>query len=172
MGGVAVVGLILGMVRTKFAAVLIGTTGAGMLANFAVIQGFVGTLAGMGVQFSAVRDVASAYARNDSQEIGRTVLTLRRVCWLTGLLGAASMLLLSPWLSQLSFGSLQYRWDIAALGIVVLLGNLQGGQMALIQGTRRIADMARVQITGAALGTCVTIGFYLWLGLLASCRPW
>ena len=165
MGGVAAVGLLLGMVRTKFAAVLIGTTGVGLAANLGAIQGIVGTLAGLGIQSSAVRDVASAYAKNDDEQIGRTVLTLRRICWFTGLIGAVSMLLLSPWLSQLSFGSADYRWDIAALGIIILLGNLQGGQMALIQGTRRIADMARVQMIGAVLGTGVTICFYLWLGL-------
>lgn len=143
MGGVAGVGLVLGMVRTKFAAVLIGTTGVGLAANFGVILGFVGTLAGLGIQSSAVRDVASAFAANDDHLLGTTILALRRICWLTGLLGAITMLLLSPWLSQLSFGSGEYQCDIAALGIILLLGNLQGGQMAVIQGTRRIADMAR-----------------------------
>ena len=112
-----------------------------------------------------MRDVASAFAANDDHLLGTTILALRRVCWLTGLLGAITMLLLSPWLSQLSFGTTAYQWDIAALGIIILLGNVQGGQMAVIQGTRRIADMARVQIIGAVLGTVVTIGFYLWLGL-------
>lgn len=165
MGGVAVVCLLLGMVRTKFAAVLIGVTGTGLVANFGAIQGFVGTLAGMGIQSSAVRDVASAYAKGDQQEIGRTILTLRRVCWLTGLLGMTTLMLLSPWLSQLTFGSAQYQWDIAALGIIILLANISGGQLALLQGTRRIADMARIQTISAAVGTAVSIGFYFWLGL-------
>ena len=165
MGGVAVVGLLLEMVRTKFAAVLIGTTGAGLIANFGAMQGFIGTLAGLGIQFSAVREVAAAYAKGDQQEIGRTILTLRRVCWLTGLLGMASLVLLSPWLSQLTFGSAQYQWDIAALGLIVLLGNISGGQTALLQGTRRIADMARMQMISAVVGTAVSIGLYFWLGL-------
>ena len=165
MGGVAVVGLLLGMVRVKFAAVLIGATGTGLAANFGAIQGFIGTLAGMGIQSSAVREVASAYAKGDQQEIGRTILTLRRVCWLTGLLGMATLMLLSPWLSQLTFGSAQYQWDIAALGIIILLGNLSGGQTALLQGARRIADMARMETLSAIVGTAVSIGFYYWLGL-------
>jgi enterobacterial common antigen flippase len=165
MGSVAVVTLILGMIRTKFAAVLIGTTGVGLTASFTAIQGFIGAIAGLGIQSSAVREVAAAYAKADEQAVGETVLTLRRICWLTGLLGALSMLLLSPLLSQLTFSSYEYQWDIAALGLIILFANLSGGQTALLQGARRIADMAKAQVVGAVAGTAITVGFYFWLGL-------
>lgn len=165
MGGAAGINLLLGMVRVKFAAVLIGTTGVGLIASFSALQGFIGTLAGLGLQSSAVRDIAAAVARGDHQASGRAVLTLRRMCWLTGLAGMAAMMLASPWLSQLTFGHRDYTLDIAALGLVILCGNLGGGQMALIQGMRRIGDMARANIYGAAAGTVAAIGFYAALGL-------
>jgi len=165
MGGVAGFNLLLGMVRTKFAAVLIGTVGFGLIANFGAIQGFVGTLAGLGIQSSAVREVAAAVASGDEEAIGRTVLTLRRLAWLTGLLGMASMAALAPQLSQWTFGHDGYTRDIAALGLIILFANLSGGQMALIQGARRIGDMARANLAGAVLGTAVTLGCYLTWGL-------
>jgi PST family polysaccharide transporter len=165
MGGVAVVTLILGMIRTKFAAVLIGTTGVGLTASFTAIQGVIVAIAGLGIQSSAVREVAAAYAKGDEQVVGETVLTLRRICWLTGLLGALSMLLLSPLLSQITFSSNEYQWDIAALGLIILFANLSGGQTALLQGARRIADMAKAQVVGAVAGTAITVGFYFSLGL-------
>lgn len=165
MGGAAGVNLLLGMVRTKFAAVLIGSAGVGLLASFAAIQGLIGTLSGLGIHSSAVREVAEAFSRNDEQAIGRTVLALRRVCWLTGVTGMLLMMAFSPFISQLTFGSDSYTADIAALGFVILLANVSGGQLALIQGARRIGDMARANIIGAALGTFSAIGFYAWLGL-------
>jgi PST family polysaccharide transporter len=165
MGGAAGITLLLGMVRVKFAAVLIGTTGVGLLASFVAVQGLIGTLASLGIQSSAVRDIAAAVAHGDAAAIGRKVVALRRICWLTGLAGMAAMALLSPLISQLTFGSGQYQLDIAALGIVILLTNLYGGQMALIQGMRRIGDMARANIFGAAAGTAVAIGLYAALGL-------
>jgi PST family polysaccharide transporter len=165
MGGAAGITLLLGMVRIKFAAVLIGTTGVGLIASFSALQGFIGTLAGLGLQSSAVRDIAAAVARDDRAATGRAVLTLRRMCWLTGLVGMAAMMLASPWLSQLTFGHRDYTLDIAALGVIILFGNLSGGQMALIQGMRRIGDMARANIYGAAAGTVAAIGFYAALGL-------
>ena len=165
MGGSAAINLLIGMVRTKFVAVLIGTGGVGLLANYSALQGVIGTVAGLGVQSSAVRDVAAAVAKNDDQAIGRTILTLRRICWVTGFLGAFVMMILSPLLSQWTFGSREYTLDIALLGICILLGNLSGGQMALIQGMRRIADIARINVFGTAIGSVIAIGFYFWLGL-------
>ena len=165
MGGAAGINLLLSMIRTKFVAVLIGTTGVGLISSFGAVQGLIGTLAGLGIQASGVRDVAAAVGKGDEQAIGRAVLTLRRICWLTGLVGMAAMMLFSPLLSQLTFGSNQYTYDIAALGIIILFGNLSGGQLALIQGMRRIGDLARANIIGAALGTAVAIGCYTALGL-------
>ena len=165
MGGAAGIKMLLGMVGVKFAAVLIGTTGMGLLASFTAVQALIGTLAGLGIQSSAVRDVAVAIANNDATAIGRKVRALRRICWLTGLGGMVATVLLSPLISQLSFGHDGYRLDIAALGIVVLLANLSGGQMALIQGMRHIGDIARASIISAAIGTVLAIGLYAALGL-------
>lgn len=165
MGGSAGVNMLLGMVRTKFAAVLIGTTGVGLMAGFTAIQGIIGSVAGMGIQASAVREVAVAVGKGDDQAIGRAVLTLRRVCWLTGLVGMLAMMAFSPLLSQLTFDSDAYTLDIAALGVIILFGNLAGGQLALLQGMRRIGDMARANIVGAVFATLSAVGFYYWLGL-------
>jgi len=165
IGGAAAVALLLGMVRTKFAAVLIGATGIGLLANYSVIQGLIGTITGFGLYSSGVRDVAVSFAKNDQDSVGRTILSLRRMCWITGLLGLISMVILSPFLSQWTFGSYEYVLHISSLGIVLLIGSLSGGQSALLQGIRRIGDIARANILGAASGTLLSIGFYFWLGL-------
>ena len=149
MGGAASITMILGMIKTKFAALLIGTAGVGLQASFMTIQSLVGTIAGLGISSSAVRDVVQTVAKDDPNSIGRAVLTLRRMSWLTGLLGMATMVVLSPLLSIWTFDSDEYTWDIAALGSIILFGNIAGGQTALIRGMRRIGDMARLQIVGA-----------------------
>lgn len=165
MGGAAGINLLLGMIRVKFAAVLIGVTGVGLNASFSAVQGLVGTVAGLGIQSSAVREIAAAVGRGDEQAIGRAVLSLRRICWLTGLTGMLAMMLFSPLLSQLTFGHADYSLDIGALGLIILFNNINGGQMALIQGLRRIGDMARANVIGALFGTVVAIGLYATLGL-------
>lgn len=165
MGGAAVLKMGIKLVETKFAAVLIGTGGVGLLANFTAIQNMARTLAGLGIASSAVRDVATSASSDDQEAIGRAALTLRRICWLTGLLGMAIVVALSPLISQWTFGSHKYEIDIASLGFIVLLLNLSGGQMALIEGMRRIGDIARATVLGMTGGAIFTIGFYFLLGL-------
>ena len=53
MGGTAGITMLLGMVRTKISAVLLGTAGAGLMVNFSSMQGLIGALAGLGVGSSA-----------------------------------------------------------------------------------------------------------------------
>jgi len=165
IGGAQGVNLLLGMVRVKFAAVLIGTIGVGVHGNYSSILSIIATISGMGIQSSALREVAQVIGKGDDEAIGKTVLSLRRVCWLTGLLGAASMVILSPLLSQWTFGSDSYVLEIALLSPGILLGSLMGGQTVLIQGAQRTGDLARINIIGSILGTPIVIGLYVWLGM-------
>ena len=165
IGGAQGINLLLGMVRMKFAAVLIGPLGVGLVGTYQAIQGMVSTVAGLGIQSSAVRDVAEAADKGDKETIGRTVLTLRRICWFTGLTGALAMAALSVPLSRYTFGTRDHALEIALLGVVVLFGNIKGGQMALIQGMRHIGDLARLNVIGSLAGTVVMVILYTWLGL-------
>ena len=165
VGGAQGVNLLIGMVRVKFVAVLIGPLGVGLAGTYQALIEFIGTFAGLGLQGSAVRDVAKAVASEDDERIGKTILTLRRMCWLSGLSGTALVVAFSGPLSRLTFGSLDHQWDIALVGCTILLTNIKGGQMALIQGMRRIADIAKLNVMGVAVGSIISIGLYYWLGV-------
>ena len=153
------------MVRTKFVAVLIGPLGVGLIGTYQVMQGMVGIVAGLGIQSSAVRDVSLAAKSGNEESIGRTILTLRRISLFTGLIGALAMIALANPLSLYTFGSDEHVVQIAMLGAINLFSNIQGGQMALIQGMRRISDLARLNVIGAVAGTVVSVVLYTWLGL-------
>lgn len=165
IGGAQGINILIGMVRIKFVAVLIGPLGVGLAGTYQALIGFIGTFAGLGLQGSAVRDVAEAVGSQDDERIGRTILTLRRMCWLSGLSGTALVAVFSGPLSQLTFGTLEHRWDVALVGITILLTNIKGGQMALIQGTRRIADLAKLNVIGVAVGSVISVGLYYYLGV-------
>lgn len=165
MGGAAGFVMLLGLIRTKFAAVLIGTTGVGLLASLSSIQATVSTLASLGLSSSAVRELAAAEGQGDMETLGRSVLTLRRLSWITGVTGMLLLIAASPLISRVTFGSDAYQLDIAALGLIVLAGNLSAAQLAILQGLRRIGDMARANVYGTAVATGLAVGLYGWLGL-------
>lgn len=164
IGGAQGLNYLIGMVRTKMVAVLLGPSGMGLVSLYVSATGLVETVARLGIDSSGVREVAEAHGSGNEEKIARTVKTLRRMCWLTGIFGWLLTAALSYPLSVWTFGSGERAWAIAILGVTILIGSLSGGQSSIIQGTRRIGDLARMNVLGAVAGTLIAIGLYAWLG--------
>jgi enterobacterial common antigen flippase len=157
IGGSSVVNVLLGIVRTKALAVLIGTEGMGLFGAYSSITNLVGGIAGMGIGSSGVRQIAEAAGTNDRERIARTILVLRRTVFVLGALGMLALLILCRPISKATFGSTAYAGSLALLSVTVLFAGVTGGQTALVQGMRRIGDLAALSIWGAVLGTILSI---------------
>lgn len=165
VGGAQVVNILLGMVRTKFVAVLLGPTGVGLRGTYMAIMGLVAALASLGIGSSGVRDVAQAHGSGDAERVAKTVLTLRRMVWLTGLTGTLFLAALAVPISRYTFGTSAHALPLALLSVTILMTALAGGQAAVIQGTRRIGDLARMTVIGTVVGSTVGIAMYYVYGL-------
>ncbi len=164
MGGAAALNMAIGMVRAKVMAVLLGPAGTGLMGLYGQVTGLVGTASNFGITSSGVRQIAEAAGTEDKTRIAETDLTVRRVAWLTGSLGAIGQLSLCWLLSRWTFGDTLHWRAIAALSIIPLLGALSGGQVARIQGLRRIGDLARQSVLGALAGTVSGIVLIWYFG--------
>lgn len=163
MGGAQAISYLVSLLRVKVVAVLLGPAGVGIIGLYTTATSLMGTVTGMGLQSSAVRAIAQAQGAADPIAVARTVRMLRRLCWLTGLLGWLASLALAVPLSQLMFESTTHAWALAVLGAILLMNALSGGQSAMLQGMRRIGDIARMQVVAAILNTAVTLALYAWL---------
>lgn len=164
IGGAQGVNYLIGMLRMKFVAVLLGPTGVGLIGLYQSTLSLVTILSGMGIGNSGVREIAVAYGSEDSQAQAQTVKVLRRVCWATGFLGWVLTISLAWPLSLWTFGSGDRAVAVGVLGVTVLLAAVSGGQRALLQGTRRITDLAKLNVIGAAANTLIAIVIYYFLG--------
>jgi enterobacterial common antigen flippase len=164
IGGSQGVNILIGMVRTKLVAILLGPSGVGLVGLYTSSTSFIGAFSGLGIGTSGIREVAEAHGTGDTDRIARVVQTLRRACWLTGCFGWLLTIALSYPLSLWTFGSIEHATTIALLGATLLLGSITAGQCALLQGTRRIADLASLNVIAVAVGTVVTIAIYYFLG--------
>ena len=151
------------MVRIKFVAVLLGPGGLGLVGIFGQITGLITTVSGMGLANSGVRQVAEAAAEGNNEKIGHTVLALRRTVWVSGLLGLLLSIVFCLPISRITFGHERYAVSIAILGVTVFFGAIATGQSCLLQGTRRIGDLAKITVIGALSGTLISIPcYYAW----------
>lgn len=163
IGGASVINILIGMVKTKFVAILLGPSGVGLMGMLVQITSLISTVSGMGLSSSGVRQVAEAVGTGDDERIARTVKTLRRNVWITGSAGMLVMILACVPISHASFGSSDYALPIALLGVTILMAAVTSGQACILQGTRRIVDFAKISVIGAANGTLISIPcFYLW----------
>src|SRR5204862_4917423 len=106
---------------------------------------------------SGVRQIAAAVGTGDAQRIGKTVFTLRRAAFFTGALGALLLLIFCKPVSKLTFGDYDHAQSVALLAIAVFFGDISAAQAALVQGMRRIGDLARISVLGALYGTVFSI---------------
>lgn len=164
IGGAHGLNYLVALVRVKIIAVLLGPAGVGLVSLYTSAIGLVGSVSGLGIGSSGVREVALAFTQQDPTAAARTVRILRRACWATGLFGWALATALAPLLSSWVSGSTEHAAAIAVLGVTLLLGAVNGGQTALLQGVRRIGDIARANVAAMLLNTGVAIGLYTWLG--------
>jgi PST family polysaccharide transporter len=164
VGGAQATNYVIGLARVKLVAMLLGPTGVGLIGLYTSAIGFVGTVSGLGVGPSSVREIVRAYGQGDPQEAARTVIVLRRVCWAIGFFGWVLAVVFREPISLAMSGSSEHAGAIAVLGAMLLFSAVSGGQLALLQGLRRIGDLARANVTAAALGSIVTVAIYFALG--------
>jgi len=164
-GGVQVFNIIISIIRSKFIAVLLGTTGMGIAGLLTSTTGLISGLTNFGLGTSAVRDVASANSTGNETRIATVVTVLRRWVWATGTLGTLVMLVLSPWLSQLTFGNSEYTLAFIWISITLLFTQLTTGQLVILQGMRKLQYLAKASLIGSALGLIITVPLYYKFGI-------
>lgn len=162
IGGASVINILIGITKVKVLALLLGPAGVGLMGVFQNLVSMASTLAALGVGNSGVRQIASA-----AEDI-ETLSIVRRALWYGNLLlGATGMIALWALREPVAifvFGSKSYVNEVAWLGIGVLLTLIAGSQTALLQGLRRIGDLAKVKIGSALLAAIVGISLVYTLG--------
>ena len=138
-------------------AVLLGPAGYGLMGIYTSISDSTRNFAGMGINTSGVRQIAEAVGSGDSERIARTVTILRRVAFCSGSLGALILLVSCRPVSWLAFKDYEHTGAIALLALAVFFGDISSGQAALVQGMRRISDLAKMSVLGALYGTVFSI---------------
>ncbi|MCI0599287.1 MAG: O-antigen translocase [Beijerinckiaceae bacterium] len=163
IGGSSVLNIGIGIVRTKAMAVMLGPAGFGLMGLYGSIADLAVSIAGMGVNNSGVRQIAEAAASGDDKRIAQTATVLRRTAVFLGILGAGLLAVFPQKISELTFGTDKHAGAVALLSLAVFFRLVAGGQGTLVQGMRRIADLAKMGVLGALFGTMISIPMVYFL---------
>ena len=165
MGASSVINIVLGILRNKIVALLLRPSGMGLMGVYQSISNLAVTISGLGINESGARQVALAFRSGNDESISRTWTTLRRVALITGLVGTVVMVISGQWVGFFTFHDAEHTTDIILLSLTILFGTISGGQMALIQGARRIPDLAKINMLGPLWGTLFSLPIIYFLGM-------
>jgi PST family polysaccharide transporter len=157
VGGSQVLNVAVGMIRTKAMAIMLGPAGFGLFGLYTAVSSLAQTIAGMGINSSGVREIAAASSKGEPEQIAKTASVLRYVAIVLGVFGAAIMVIFAEKISWVTFNTNNRAASIRWLSFAVFLMLISGAQTALIQGMRRVADLAKVQVIGASAGVLCAI---------------
>lgn len=161
-GGVQIFNIIISIARSKIIAVLLGPSGMGIVGLLTATIGFVSSLTNFGLGISAIRDISAANESENQNKINKVVTVLRRLLWITGLLGAVFTFFTAHWLSQLTFGNKEYTFAFMWLSCSILFVQLTTGQNVLLQGMRKLKYLAKANMFGSIIGLIISTPLYYY----------
>ena len=164
-GGVQIFQILILIIRSKFVAILLGPAGMGLSGLYNSTISLVQSLTSLGVSQSAVRNISQANGTGDTSRTNLVISVVRRIVWLTGLLGVAVLALFSPLFSKTTFGDYNHIIPLICLSIVLLLNQLKSGETTIMQGMRKLKDLASVSLLSSLAALIVTIPFYYIWGI-------
>ena len=163
IGGSSLLNLAIGIIRTKAMAMFLGPAGFGLMGTLMSIADLVRSVAELGINSSGVRQIAESAGSGDAIKIARTAKILRYTALVLGLIAAVLVLGFSGVIATVTFGNVDNIVLVALLAPVVFLRLVADGQSALVQGLRRIGDLARLGFLGSLIGTMVSVPLVYWL---------
>ena len=164
MGGASIINILIGLVRTKVAAVLLGPSGVGLIGLFQQLMATAATVSGLGFNSVGTRQIAEA---NATDELYAVALARRALMWGTlglAVFGAGVFWLLRDILSTQVIGDANSSNTVGWLALGVALTVAAGSQGALLNGLRRIGDIARISVFSSLLSTAFGLSALWFLG--------
>jgi len=161
IGGASFANIVIGILRTKVLAVLLGPAGVGLTSLYTSLIATASSFASMGVGTVGTRQIAEACSKDDARSLA---VVRRAMFWDTMFLasiGALAVWSLRTMLAARVLGNASDSVLVGWLSLGVALSVAGASQGALIQGMRRIGDIARLSVLGSLFNTILGIGL-LW----------
>lgn len=161
-GGVQLFQILINLLRGKFVAMFLGPDGMGVASMFTSASNTISRFASLGLNLAFVKEVAAS--KDSPPRLATAMHVAGLLIQATALLGALVCALMSPLLSQWSFGSDAYTWQFMMLAVAVYFTVAGFGQSSLLQGLHKVKILSATSLAGAVAGLLAGVPLYYFFG--------
>ena len=161
-GGIQGLNILIGLVRNKLVALLLGPQGMGLVSLFSSAAKLVSDSTNLGLPMSAVRKISFSCGHNDDACVSHTVRLVRSWCLLVALVGMLVCICASNLLDRWTFSWGNHVMHFVLLSPLVGVTAVTAGELAVMKGMRCLGQLARCSIYVALLSTVISVPLY-WI---------
>ncbi len=159
-GGVQGLNILIGIVRNKLVAMILGPNGMGLISLFNSTIKLVSDSTSFGISMSAVRNISEDFDRQNIEKLEADVALVRSWSFLTALLGMFVCIAFSPLLSSFTFSWHGHTLHFIFLSPIVAITAITGGELAVLKGVRRLKALAGISVYSVIGALLISVPLY------------
>lgn len=163
-GGIQMLNMMVGIVRNKLVAMILGPGGMGLLSLFNSTIKLVSDSTNLGIATSGVKTIAQDYDENNIKATYHSVDMIRMWSFLTGLFGFVVCALFGSFFSSFTFTWGNHSLHFILLSPIVAMTAITSGEMAILKGAQRLHDIMMLSTAYAIAVTLISIPIYYTFG--------
>lgn len=163
-GGVQGISILVGIIRNKLVAVILGPQGMGLVSLFNSTIKLVSDFTNFGLSMSAVKRISEDFDSGNEQAVGHAIDVVRYWSFLTALFGTLLCVALSPLLSWFTFSWNAHVLHFICLSPMVGLMAVTGGELAILKGVRQLRHIASISVYNVIAALIISVPIYYFFG--------
>lgn len=162
-GGVQGLGILIGLVRNKLIALILGPNGVGLISLFNSTVKLVSDTTNLGISTSAVRTISEHFDSEDERQTARSIMLIRSWSLITAVLGMLVCVVFSHLLDRWTFSWGDHTLHFVLLAPTIALMAVTGGEVAILKSTRQLRGLAVVSVYNFAGALVLSVPvIYYW----------
>ena len=163
-GGMQGLNILIGIVRTKLVALILGADGMGLVSLFTSTISFISSATNLGLPTSSVKTLSETYESCDLNLLKHKVGLVRSLSVLAAVLGVVVCLLFSSSFDVFTFSWGSHKLHFALLAPIVGMMALIGGEMAVLKSVRQLRQVAVISTLNMVAALVISVPIYYFFG--------
>ena len=163
-GGLQGLSILIGIIRNKLVAIILGPQGVGLISLFNSTVNFMFTCTNLGLPTSSVKTLSETYENNISAQLRHQVSLTRHWTLLAAIGGTIIFFFLSPLLDKITFSWGNHTLHFMLLSPIIFFLTISAGETAVLKSIRRLKDLAVITIINVAFALLFSIPIYYFFG--------